>query len=92
MVLSLGLTQGLVWLGVILAVWRGEAWHAGLVSRVWALMTAVVLVVLMVFGFQQPSSGLGLGQAFIFNWNDLGKPDIWLDAFGQVGYIVWYTV
>lgn len=87
-VLSLGLTQGLVWLGVILAVWRGEAWRAGVVSRVWALVTAGVLVVLMVYGLQEPSSGVGLGQAFIFTWHDLDKPDLWLDAFGQVLWTV----
>ncbi|XP_063841478.1 sodium-dependent serotonin transporter-like isoform X2 [Scylla paramamosain] len=83
-VLSLGLTQTLLWLALILAVWRGEAWRTGTLSRVWSLVTAGALVVQVVYGLQRPESGDGLGRAFIFNWRDLDKPDIWLDAFGQV--------
>lgn len=83
-VLSLGLTQTLLWLALILAVWRGEAWRTGTLSRVWSLVTAGTLVVQVVYGLQRPESGDGLGGAFIFNWKDLDKPDLWMDAFGQV--------
>ncbi|KAG0729657.1 Sodium-dependent serotonin transporter [Chionoecetes opilio] len=83
-VLSLGLTQGLVWLALVLAVWRGEAYRTGVVSRVWSLVTAGALVVQVAYGLQRPESGDGLGKVFTFNWRDLGNAGIWLDAFGQV--------
>ena len=83
-VLSLALTQTLVWLALVLAVWRGEAWRTGVVSRVWSLVTAGALVVLVAYGLERAESGDGLATVFIFSGRDLDNPNIWLDAFGQV--------
>ncbi|XP_042217633.1 sodium-dependent dopamine transporter-like [Homarus americanus] len=76
--------QGFLWLGLLFLVSLGKAWRDGVFSKVWSLVTICGLIVLMVNGLEMDQSDLGL--QFVFNWSssDLGRPDIWLDAFGQV--------
>lgn len=86
LVLTLLFPLILVWLLQSVVSFRSRPWGPGVFGRLCALLTVVVLVVFFIYGLKEDKSGVGLGQIFGVAVEDLGHPDIWLDAFGQVGW------
>ncbi|KAK3883970.1 hypothetical protein Pcinc_011723 [Petrolisthes cinctipes] len=84
LVLTLVFPLMLVWLLQSLYSYRSRPWQVGVVGRVWALLTVLVLFVFLIYGLKEEYSGVGLGYIFGVKEDTLAHPDIWLDAFGQV--------
>lgn len=88
MVLTLLFPLILLWLLQAVVSYRSRPWGAGVLGRVCALLTVVVLLVFLIYGLKEDTSGDGLGHIFGVAVEDLDHPDIWLDAFGQVHFYI----
>ena len=82
MLLALVAAWGLVYYCI-----RNGAASVGKVVKYTVFIPVILLVVLMVKGFiGNPSLGEAMTTLFVPDWNALGDPQLWIDAFGQVFY------
>lgn len=82
--LSLALIQLFLWLALVFLVSRRNVWQSGIFSKAMALLTLAMLVAMVAVGLTFRESGAGLYAVFKVRPSNLAKPDIWVDALGQV--------
>jgi NSS family neurotransmitter:Na+ symporter len=69
-----------------LIIWRGVQGGLEKGNKIMIPAVFILLIILVARVAMLPGSGEGFKYMFNINWNDFGKPDVWLHAFTQAAW------